>query len=399
MSKVIIVCGAGGKTSYINNISKKYKNKKVIITTTTKIFKTENYISHIDEETFKNNNIITLGKEFDKDKLIYAGDKELKNALRFADIIFIEADGSKYHALKIPNDKEPVIPDFIINYISEIIVVMGVHAIGRKLSEACYRYNLAKDLEYNKEVDLDCIKYIAEKYYIKKLKDKYKNTNIKLYLNDMTKKFVNNLNNFKKTAFIILASGSSKRFNGNKLLYQFKSLNGKTLFENTIERIYEVKKMINKDKKFKSIDIQILVISIYDKILNKEFENKDYEAIYNENHNEGISGSIILGTKEALKMNADSFAFFVCDNPFLKSEDIFMMLKYFYYSQKNIGSMYANNSPSNPAIFSMKYKDDILNLNGDNGALSIIKNNMKDAFFYTINENKLKDIDTNEDLY
>ena len=399
MSKVIIVCGAGGKTSYINNISKKYKNKKVIITTTTKIFKTENYISHIDEETFKNNNIITLGKEFDKDKLIYAGDKELKNALRFADIIFIEADGSKYHALKIPNDKEPVIPDFIINYISEIIFVMGVHAIGKKLSEVCYRYNLAKDLKYNKEVDLDCIKYIAEKYYIKKLKDKYKNTNIKLYLNDMTKKSVNNLNNFKKTAFIILASGSSKRFNGNKLLYQFKSLNGQTLFENTIERIYEVKKMINKDKKFKSIDIQILVISIYDEILNKEFENKDYEAIYNENHNEGISGSIILGTKEALKMNADSFAFFVCDNPFLKSEDIFMMLKYFYYSQKNIGSMYANNSPSNPAIFSMKYKDDILNLNGDNGALSIIKNNMKDAFFYTINENKLKDIDTNEDLY
>lgn len=399
MSKVIIVCGAGGKTSYINNISKKYKNKKVIITTTTKIFKTENYISHIDEETFKNNNIITLGKEFDKDKLIYAGDKELKNALRYADIIFIEADGSKYHALKIPNDKEPVIPDFIINYISEIIVVMGVHAIGRKLSEVCYRYNLAKDLEYNKEVDLDCIKYIAEKYYIKKLKDKYKNTNIKLYLNDMTKKSVNNLNNFKKTAFIILASGSSKRFNGNKLLYQFKSLNGKTLFENTIERIYEVKKMINKDKKFKSIDIQILVISIYDEILNKKFENKDYEAIYNENYNEGISGSIILGTKEALKMNADSFAFFVCDNPFLKSDDIFMMLKYFYYSQKNIGSMYANNSPSNPAIFSMKYKDDILNLKGDNGALSIIKNNMKDAFFYTINENKLKDIDTNEDLY
>lgn len=398
MSKVIIVCGAGGKTSYINNISKKYKNKKVIITTTTKIFKTENYISHIDEETFKNNNIITLGKEFDKDKLIYAGNKELKNALRYADIIFIEADGSKYHALKIPNDKEPVIPDFIINYISEIIVVMGVHAIGRKLSEACYRYNLAKDLEYNKEVDLDCIKYIAEKYYIKKLKDKYKNANIKLYLNDMTKKSVNNLNNFKKTAFIILASGSSKRFNGNKLLYQFKSLNGKTLFENTIERIYEVKKMINKDKKFKSIDIQILVISIYDEILNKEFENKDYEAIYNENHNEGISGSIILGTKEALKMNADSFAFFVCDNPFLKSEDIFMMLKYFYYSQKNIGSMYANNSPSNPAIFSMKYKDDILDLKGDNGALSIIKNNMKDTFFYAIDKNKLKDIDMREDL-
>lgn len=395
MSKVIILCGAGGKTSYINNISKKYKNKKVIITTTTKIFKTENYILHIDEETFKNNNIITLGKEFDKDKLTYAGDKELKNALRYADIIFIEADGSKYHALKIPKSDEPVIPNFILSYIDKIIVVMGLHAIGRKISEVCYRHNLANDIEYDRKVDLDCIKYIANKYYIEKLKNKYKNINIKLHLNDMTK---NEVGDFKKTAFIILASGNSVRFKRNKLLYKFKSLNGKTLFENTIERIYEVKKMINKDKKFKSIDIQILVISIYDEILNKEFENKDYEAIYNENHNEGISGSIILGTKEALKMNADSFAFFVCDNPFLKSEDIFMMLKYFYYSQKNIGSMYANNSPSNPAIFSMKYKDDILNLKGDNGALSIIKNNMKDTFFYAIDKNKLKDIDMREDL-
>ena len=62
MSKVIIVCGAGGKTSYINNISKKYKSKKVIITTTTKIFKTENYISHIDEETFKNRFNVYLDK-------------------------------------------------------------------------------------------------------------------------------------------------------------------------------------------------------------------------------------------------------------------------------------------------------------------------------------------------
>lgn len=396
MSKVIIVCGAGGKTSYINNISKKYKNKKVIITTTAKIFKTENYISHIDEETFKNNNIITLGKEFDKDKLTYAGDEELKKALKVADIILIEADGSKYHALKIPKSDEPVIPNFILSYIDKIIVVMGLHAIGRKISEVCYRHNLANDIEYDRKVDLDCIKYIANKYYIEKLKNKYKNINIKLHLNDMTK---NEVGDFKKTAFIILASGNSVRFKRNKLLYKFKSLNGQTLFENTIEKISKVKDAIKKDKKLNSMEISILAISIYDEILNKKFENKDYEAIYNENHNEGISGSIILGTKEALKMNADSFAFFVCDNPFLKSEDIFMMLKYFYYSQKNIGSMYANNSPSNPAIFSMKYKDDILNLNGDNGALSIIKNNMKDAFFYTINENKLKDIDTNEDLY
>lgn len=396
MSKVIIVCGAGGKTSYINFFSRRYKNKKVVITTTTKIFKTENYVSHIEDGIFKNNNIIVLGKEFDKDKLTYVGDEELKNALKFADIVFIEADGSKYHALKIPNDNEPVIPHFIINHISEIIIVMGLHAIGRKISEICYRYNLLKDIDYNKEVDLNFVKYISNKYYVEKLKNKYKDINIKLHLNDMTK---NSISNFKKTVFIILASGSSSRFKSNKLLYSFNGLNGKTLFENTIEKILEVKNIFKKDKKLKYIDVSILVISIFDKILNKKFENKDYEAIYNKEHYMGISSSIVLGTKKALAINADSFAFFVCDNPFLNCSDIFMFLKYFYYSQKNIGAMYTNNGPSNPAIFSVKYKDDILNLKGDNGALNIIKNNISDAFFYTIDENKLKDIDTKEDLF
>ena len=319
----------------------------------------------------------------------------MKKALKVADIILIEADGSKYHALKIPKSDEPVIPNFILSYIDKIIVVMGLHAIGRKISEVCYRHNLANDIEYDRKVDLDCIKYIANKYYIEKLKNKYKNINIKLHLNDMTK---NEVGDFKKTAFIILASGNSVRFKRNKLLYKFKRLNGQTLFENTIEKISKVKDAIKKDKKLNSMEISILAISIYDEILNKKFENKDYEAIYNENHNEGISASIVSGTKKAIEINSDYFAFFVCDNPFLEYSDIFMMLKCFYYSQKNIGSMYANSSPSNPAIFSMKYKDDILNLKGDNGALSVIKNNMKDAFFYAIDKNKLKDIDMREDL-
>ena len=61
--------------------------------------------------------------------------------------------------------------------------------------------------------------------------------------------------------------------------------------------------------------------------------------------------------------------------------------------------MFTHDRPSNTAIFTIKYKDDILNLKGDNGALSVIKNNMRDAFFYAIDGNKLKDIDRKEDLY
>ena len=393
MSKVIVVCGAGGKTSYIKRLSESYKDKKVVITTTAKIFKPEKYTETIDSHSFDNDNIIILGKEYDDKKLMYAGDDELKKAIDFADIILIEADGAKYYPIKIPNNEEPVIPEFLYGKIYKIVIVMGLHSLERKFKEVCFRYNLCSEIDIEKIVDLETIEYIADKYYINKLKNKC--DNISLYLNDFTK---NNNITYKKTAFIILASGNSKRFKGNKLIHRFKTLNNKTLFENTINKISDVRELFKEDDNLKNIETSVIAVSIYDEIINKTFENKDYISVYNDNHNEGISSSIKFGINEAIKINADSFAFFVCDMPVLESYDIFNMLKYFYYSYKNIGAMFTGERPSNPAVFSSKYINDILNLEHDNGALKIIKKNIDDCFFYTIDENKLKDIDTREDL-
>ena len=393
MSKVIVVCGAGGKTSYIKRLSESYKDKKVVITTTAKIFKPKKYTENIDLHSFDNDNIIVLGREYDDKKLMYAGDNELKKAIDFADIVLIEADGAKYYPIKIPNNEEPVIPEFLYGKIYKIVIVMGLHSLERKFKEVCFRYNLCSEIDIEKIVDLETIEYIADKYYINKLK--HKCDNISLYLNDFTK---NNNITYKKTAFIILASGNSKRFKGNKLINRFKTLNNKTLFENTINKISDVRELFKEDDNLKNIETSVIAVSIYDEIINKTFENKDYISVYNDNHNEGISSSIKFGINEAIKINADSFAFFVCDMPVLESYDIFNMLKYFYYSYKNIGAMFTGERPSNPAVFSSKYINDILNLEHDNGALKIIKKNIDDCFFYTIDENKLKDIDTREDL-
>ena len=393
MSKVIVVCGAGGKTSYIKRLSESYKDKKIVITTTAKIFKPEKYTENIDLHSFDNDNIIILGKEYDDKKLMYAGDDELKKAIDFADIILIEADGAKYYPIKIPNDEEPIIPEFLYGKIYKIVIVMGLHSLGRKFKEVCFRYHLCSEINSEKIVDLETIKYIANKYYINKLKNKC--DNISLYLNDFTKY---NSITYKNTAFIILASGNSKRFKGNKLIHKFKTLNNKTLFENTINKISDVRKLFKEDDNLKNIETSVIAVSIYDEIINKTFENKDYISVYNDNHNEGISSSIRLGINEAIKLKADSFAFFVCDMPVLESNDIFNMLKYFYYSYKNIGAMFTGERPSNPAVFSSKYISDILSLEHDNGALKIIKKNIYDCFFYTIDEDKLKDIDTREDL-
>ena len=370
MSKVIVVCGAGGKTSYIKRLSESYKDKKVVITTTAKIFKPKKYTENIDLHSFDNDNIIILGKEYDDKKLMYAGDNELKKAIDFADIVLIEADGAKYYPIKIPNNEEPVIPEFLYGKIYKIVIVMGLHSLERKFKEVCFRYNLCSEIDIEKIVDLETIEYIADKYYINKLKNKC--DNISLYLNDFTK---DNSIIYKKTAFIILASGNSKRFKGNKLIHKFKTLNNKTLFENTINKISDVRELFKEDDNLKNIETSVIAVSIYDEIINKTFENKDYISVYNDNHNEGISSSIKFGINEAIKINADSFAFFVCDMPVLESYDIFNMLKYFYYSYKNIGAMFTGERLSNPAVFSSKYINDILNLEHDNGALKIIKKN------------------------
>lgn len=394
MPEIILVCGAGGKTTYIENLSKSCKNKKdkkVIITTTTKIYKPNEYTDNINSHSFDSKNIIVLGKKYNEKKLMYAGDNELNNAIKYADVILIEADGAKHYPIKIPNENEPVIPDILLGKISKIVVVMGLHALNRKFHEVCFRYNLCKEIDKNKIVDIETINFIANKYYIDKLKNKC--SDIQLYLNDFTQD--KNIN-YKKTAFIILASGSSKRFNGNKLLHKFKSLNNKTLFENTINKIYDVAKSFKKDEKLKNLETSIIVVSIYDEIINKEF--KDYFSVYNNNHNNGISSSIKLGLEKAIKNNCDSFSFFVCDMPFLESDDIFNMIKYFYFSAKNIGCMFTDNRVSNPAIFSSKYIDDILKLEDDEGASKIIKKNINDTFLYTIDETKLIDIDKREDL-
>ena len=252
MSKVIVVCGAGGKTSYIKRLSESYKDKKVVITTTAKIFKPKKYTENIDLHSFDNDNIIILGKEYDDKKLMYAGDNELKKAIDFADIVLIEADGAKYYPIKIPNNEEPVIPEFLYGKIYKIVIVMGLHSLERKFKEVCFRYNLCSEIDIEKIVDLETIEYIADKYYINKLKNKC--DNISLYLNDFTK---DNSIIYKKTAFIILASGNSKRFKGNKLIHKFKTLNNKTWFENTINKISGIRELSKEDDNVKHIQTSV----------------------------------------------------------------------------------------------------------------------------------------------
>ncbi|MGB5822611.1 MAG: selenium cofactor biosynthesis protein YqeC [Proteocatella sp.] len=182
--KIISIVGSGGKTTLMYSLAQELSQngKKVIITTSTKIFFPPAYpvillqnhteSSPADKERFlldlshslEANAICVTGilcephMEDERQKLcsFQASGITASQFLEVADYVLIEADGSKHMPLKFPNLNEPVIPDDS----DMIIAVVGLWCIGRPIKEVCHRYELACDFlasEYKRPVDSDHI--------------------------------------------------------------------------------------------------------------------------------------------------------------------------------------------------------------------------------------------------
>ena len=168
-NKIISIVGSGGKTTLMYALAEKLSSleKKVVITTSTKIFVPEKYptvfippkndLGYIDKTAIfselnlklEKNNICALGSLYTKNLL----PKEYKLSsfldsgimaselldLTVADYILVEADGSKHMPLKFPSANEPVIPTDT----EMVIAVVGIWCIGSPISLVCHRFELA----------------------------------------------------------------------------------------------------------------------------------------------------------------------------------------------------------------------------------------------------------------
>ena len=141
----ICVVGSGGKTTLIKKLAKRYikENKTVFVTTTTHMF--------IEEDTLLTDDADTIIHQLQEKGYAMAGIEEgekIKALSRqtyeavctFADVVLVEADGSKQFPLKYPNATEPVIPENT----DEIIVVCGLNAIGKQAKDVCHRLERVK---------------------------------------------------------------------------------------------------------------------------------------------------------------------------------------------------------------------------------------------------------------
>lgn len=138
---VVSIVGAGGKTTLMFKLANELKDKeKVLVTTTTKIYKPNknevDYLS-IGKEGYefikngKDYGIYVYGEGINKeDKLIGIDPNLIKDFKNNFDYILIEADGSKKKDLKAWNDNEPI----IYNANNKYIGVLSLNTIDIEIN-------------------------------------------------------------------------------------------------------------------------------------------------------------------------------------------------------------------------------------------------------------------------
>ena len=181
---IIAVVGSGGKTTLIKKLAAQYRSegKTILVTTTTHMF--------IEEDTLLTDDANAIIQKLKETGYVMAGipdgqkikvlSKETFDAVcACADVVLVEADGSKCLPLKYPNITEPVIPENA----DEIVVVCGLNALGQRAKDVCHRLELVKaclGVEDDTVITPAHVQKLVTEGYLNPLKKAYPNAKIRV---------------------------------------------------------------------------------------------------------------------------------------------------------------------------------------------------------------------------
>ena len=149
------IIGGGGKSSLMAALGQEYalRGDTAVMTTTTHIRPPERdyymgddpavlgdlLMNHpaVLSNMLMSRRLMTVGIPMEDRRL--GATPLLEQLPELADHVIIEADGTKGLPLKVPNDREPVIPAFA----DAVVAVAGLSALGNPLGEVCHRPELA----------------------------------------------------------------------------------------------------------------------------------------------------------------------------------------------------------------------------------------------------------------
>ena len=182
---VIAIVGSGGKTTLLKNLAREYRaqGKTVFVTTTTHMY--------IEEETLLTDDPCAIIRALEQTGYAMAGlpAGEKIASLSWetyaavcarADVVLVEADGSRHMPLKFPNCKEPVIPENT----DEIIVVWGPHGVGKPAYQVCHRLELVREclgIGDDTVITLPHVGKLLREGYILPLREKFPGARISVH--------------------------------------------------------------------------------------------------------------------------------------------------------------------------------------------------------------------------
>lgn len=185
--RMIAFCGAGGKTTSIHAIRDYYleRNRKVLVTTTTHMILEEGCVSKAPDiiEKIDKYGYAFAGTLINDYKISAIPHEDLLLAFAHADVALIEADGARCLPFKVPKPWEPVIPAET----TDIVLVMGMDAEGKRICDTCYNpEGVADTLGVSVETCLTremMIKAYMETY-IPLIRQNHKSSRVLLYMNE-----------------------------------------------------------------------------------------------------------------------------------------------------------------------------------------------------------------------
>ncbi len=183
-----------------------------------------------------------------------------------------------------------------------------------------------------------------------------------------------------KITAIVMASGMSKRMKADKL---HMKINNRFIYEYILDTIS------------RHDFYEVIVVAKDDDILAAA-KNLGFVGIKNTTFHIGQSESIKYGVQAA--KTCDGFMFFVADQPFIKIETIRTLCNKFSENENSIILPYYNGVRGNPVIFPYNFKNQLMDLDGDNGGKVIINQNQERIIGIDITtQYESMDVDTVQD--
>lgn len=182
---------------------------------------------------------------------------------------------------------------------------------------------------------------------------------------------------------ILLAAGQSKRMGKPK---QLMPMGKSTLLEQAIDNLLN-----------SLVDETIVVVGHKAEEITRAIASRPVKIMLNHNYPQGMSTSIIAGLILA-DPTSKAVMLALGDQPLVESGTINQIIDAFNKNDKGIAVPTYRGKRGHPIIFDIKYKAELMELEGDIGGREIIKNHPDDVLEVAVDsESVISDIDTEDD--